>query len=420
MESRILKTTVKIIVLSALLLSVGCSVKQPPAVGKKVFAGEDNYIIKALIYEDENNLTAAIDTYKFLYNKTKKPVYFEKTVEDLFYMKQYNKVIALCDEYLKNRFDKTVFRFKILSLLELGKNSEAKKELLTNLNKKDEFFYKIMSYIYIKEKNYKKASEYLKSLYAMNHNKKTLLQLVDVLIRMKKYNEALAYLRTHLDLYGCEYDVCWRLAIIYKQTYDYNNLATIYEKMSKYDRKYLLFAFRIYLDNGEYNKALKLVENYNLGDDYRLFVYEAEKNYKKAAFYAYKLYEESAKLPYLLKYCIYSYEADRSKKTAEKIIPKLKYLIKFYPNAYIYNFLGYIMIDNGIDVKEGVEYVQKALEKDPQNEEYIDSLAWGYYKLGKCKEAWEIIKYIKLNDDEILKHKKKIKQCLKQQQKGKK
>ncbi len=50
---------------------------------------------------------------------------------------------------------------------------------------------------------------------------------------------------------------------------------------------------------------------------------------------------------------------------------------------------------------------------NPESEEYIDSLAWGYYKLGKCKEAWEIIKYIKLNDQEINMHKEKIKKCLK-------
>jgi len=303
----------------------------------------------------------------------------------------------------------------------MHKDAEAKKELLSKLNKKNEFFYKIMTYIYIKEKNYKRAAEYLKSLYALNHNKNILLQLVDVLIKIKKYNEALAYLRTHLDLYGCEYDICSRLAIIYKQTYDYNNLALIYEKMSKFDQKYLIFAFSIYLDNGEYEKALKLVKKHNLGDEYKLFVYEKEKNYKKAAAVAYHLYEQSAKLSYLMKYCIYEYEAFHNKKTVEKIIPKVKYILKIYPNAYLYNFIGYLMIDYDINYKEGLKYVQKAVELDPQNEEYIDSLAWGYYKLHKCKEAWEIIKGVKLKDKEILMHKRLIEKCLKDRvKKGKK
>ena len=182
--------------------------------------------------------------------------------------------------------------------------------------------------------------------------------------------------------------------------------------MAKFDRKYLFFALRIYLDNKEYNKALRLINKYKLSDEFKLVVYEEKRDYKKASILAKKLYEESTKLEFLLKYCIYTYKEAPSKKTALNIIPKLKYLIKFYPNsAFLYNFLGYILIDNDIDVKEGIEYVKKALEFDPNNEEYLDSLAWGYYKLGKCKEAWEIIKNIKLDNEEIKKHKEDIKKC---------
>jgi len=400
------------LILLLLLFLTGCSVKQSP-IGKKVIPNEDEYIIKALMYEDENNLTATLNLYKFLYDKTKKPVYFEKMIENLFYQKEYKGVLKLSNEYLEDSFDKKIFMYKILSLLELKKINAAKNELLNKLNKKDEFFYRMMAYIYLKEKNYKKATDYLKSLYALNHDKQILLQLVDMLIKIKKYNEAFAYLRTHLDMYGCEYDVCLRAAIIYKQTYDYENLASIYEKMGKFDNKYIMFALRIYLDNAEYKKALKLIDTYNLGDEYRLIVYESSKNYKKAAFYAKKLYEESAKLPYLLKYCTYLYQANPTKESVKEIAPKLKYLLKFYNSAYLYNFLGYILIDKDINIKEGLKYIKKALELKPESDEYIDSLSWGYYKLGKCQEAWEIIKYVKLNDKEINMHKQKIKKCLK-------
>jgi len=400
------------IILILLLFLSGCSVKKP-AIGKKVIPDEDEYIIKALFYEEKNNLPAAIETYKFLHEKTKKNVYYEKMIEDLFFIKKYKKVLSLSDKYLSENFDKKIFMYKILTLLELNKIQEAKNELLSTLNKKDEFFYRMMSYIYLKEKNYKKAAEYLKSLYALNHNKETLLELVDVLIKNKQFNEAMAYIRTHLNMYGCEYDVCLRAAIIYKQTYDYENLASIYEKMGKFDNKYIMFALRIYLDNAEYKKALKLIDKYNLGDEYRLIVYENAKNYKKAAFYAKKLYEENAGLPYLLKYCLYIYQANPTKETVKEIAPKLKYLLKFYNSAYLYNFLGYVLIDKDINIKEGLKYVKKALELNPESEEYTDSLAWGYYKLSKCQEAWEIIKNITLDDKEINLHKQKIKQCLK-------
>jgi len=404
------------------LLVIGCSSKHPvpKKPGNKAFAQEDSYIIKALFYENENNLTKAVELYNTLYEKTEKSVYFEKIIENQFYMKHYKDVLRLSEKYLEKNFNQKIFMYRILSLLELKKTSQAKKELLTRLNKKDEFFYRMMAYIYIKEQNYEKAADYLKSLYALTHDKKTLLELVDVLIKNRRYNEALAYLRTHLDMYGCEYDICSRLAIIYKQTYDYENLATIYSKMGRFNQKYVMFALKIYLDNGEYDKALKLIKQYRLGDEYRLIVYETKKDNKKSAYLSYKLYENTAKLPYLFKYCMYRYADSPTKATALEIVPKLEYLVKFYQTPYLYNFLGYLLIKYDIDVKKGLEYVKKAVEKSPENEEYIDSLAWGYYKLGRCEEAWEIIQNVKLKDEEIEEHKKKIKECLEKNKKGKK
>ncbi len=399
--------------LIVLLLFIGCSVKKIP-IGKKVIPDEDEYIIKALFYENNDKLSQAVKVYKFLYEKTEKPVYYERILSDLFYEKKYKEVVKLSDEYLKESFNKKIFMYKILSLVALNKTDLAKKELLKRFNKKDEFFYRMMAYIYLKEKNYKKAAVYLKSLYALNHNKKTLLELVDVLIRLKKYNEALAYLRTHLDLYGCELDVCLRLAVIYKQTYDYENLATIYSKMSALDSKYAVFAFGIYFESGEYNKALKIVDKYNLDDTFKLVVYEAKKDYKRAALFAKKLYDKTNDDRFLLKYCIYAYKIAESKKDYKKIVFYLKKLAKKYKSPYIYNFLGYLLIDKDINVKEGLKYIKKALKLDSSKQEYIDSLAWGYYKLGKCKEAWEIIKNVTLKREEIKIHKQKIKKCLKE------
>ena len=389
-------------------LFINCNAKDLQ-IDRKVALNEDKYIVKALIYEDEN-ISKAINIYKFLYKKTKKEIYFKKIIENLFFKKKYKEIIIFTED-LKN-FSKDVFKYRIFSLIKLNKIKKVKNELLEKFNKKDEFFYKMMSFFYLKEKRYNIAAKYLKSLYALNHNKSALFGLVDILIKLKKYNEALAYLRTHLNLYGCEYEVCIRLSIIYRQLYDYKNLSLIYEKLAKFDKKYLFFALRTYLDNKEYNKALKLINNYNLGDEFKLVVYEEKKDYKKATFLAKKLYEKSSKLEFLLKYCIYAYASSPYKETALNIIPKLKYLLKFYPNsALLYNFLGYILINNDVDARKGIEYVKKALEFDPNNEEYLDSLAWGYYKLGKCKEAWEIIKNIKLNNEEIKEHKKAIKKC---------
>lgn len=392
-----------------ILFILGCSVKKIE-IGQKSIPNEDEYIIKALVAESDGNYKESLKIYRFLYQKTNKKVYLEKIAEDLFYMRKYDEVIKLA----KNTDNKKVLKYAVFSLLKEKRYEEAKKLLLEKLNEKDEFFYSMMSYILLKEKKYNEALNYLKSLYALNPSKQNLLRMVDLMIKLKKYNEALAYLRTHLNLYGCEYDVCIRLANIYKSLYDYDNLATIYEKLGIYNQKYLILALNIYIENRNFKKAEKLIEEYNLGDEYLLLLYEKMKKYKKAAFIALKLYNKTADNRYLLKYCELMYASNPSKQEVEDIVKKLKYLVTFYPNANLYNFLGYLLIKYDINLKEGIEYVQKALLMDSQNIDYIDSLAWGYYKLGKCKEAWEIIKGIDVDDKEINYHKKKILECLKE------
>ena len=269
-----------------------------------------------------------------------------------------------------------------------------------------------MSYILIKQHHFDQSIFYLKSNYALNPTKTNLLNLTDNLIKIKRYNEALAYLQTHFRLYGCDYDVCLRLAEIYKELYDVENLADIYERMGQFDHKYYILALNLYMDNGRYKKAIKLVEKYNLDKEYLMYIYEQKGDYKSAALVALNLYLKTKNIDYLLKYTIYIYKVSQDKETLNEVVDNLKYILSKKQNPFLYNFLGYILINKNINPKEGIEYVKKALEYAPSNMEYTDSLAWGYYKLHKCKMAWDIIKKINIDDKTINFHKKTIKRCL--------
>ncbi len=402
---------VKLIIISLLLFINGCSLKQPH-IGRKVFQKEDNFIIKALVYENSGDLKKAEEIYKFLYHKTKKNVYYEKYIQMLFFEKKYDEVIQKADEFLKTKWNDEIFKYEIFALLEKKELNKAKEKLLKEFNKKNEFYYSMMSYILTKQKKYNEALVYSRSLYALNPTKRNLLNLADLLIKNKRYNEALAYLQTHYKLYGCDYEICLRIAQIYKALYDIENLALIYEKLGQYDNKFYILALNLYIDNAEYKKAIRLINKYDLNKEYLMYVYEQMKNYKKAALVAMDLYLKTGNIDYLLKYTMDIYKASHDKQTVNEVINKLKYILTKRKNAFLYNFLGYVLIDKNINPKEGIEYVKKALTLNPDNEEYIDSLAWGYYKLHKCKEAWEIIKIIKSNDKTIIMHKNKIKRCL--------
>jgi tetratricopeptide (TPR) repeat protein len=52
-------------------------------------------------------------------------------------------------------------------------------------------------------------------------------------------------------------------------------------------------------------------------------------------------------------------------------------------NASASNYLGYMLADRGIRLEESVKYIQKALELEPNNGAYLDSLGWAYFKMGR-------------------------------------
>jgi len=53
------------------------------------------------------------------------------------------------------------------------------------------------------------------------------------------------------------------------------------------------------------------------------------------------------------------------------------------------NYLGYMWADNGTNLSEALEFVERAVALDPDNGAYVDSLGWAHYRLGNFEEARE-------------------------------
>lgn len=56
-------------------------------------------------------------------------------------------------------------------------------------------------------------------------------------------------------------------------------------------------------------------------------------------------------------------------------------------SAEALNYLGYLLADRGRGLDEAVRLVQRALEVDPGNPSYLDSLGWAHYRRGEFDEA---------------------------------
>jgi tetratricopeptide (TPR) repeat protein len=58
-------------------------------------------------------------------------------------------------------------------------------------------------------------------------------------------------------------------------------------------------------------------------------------------------------------------------------------------NSMALNYLGYMLADRNSHLEEALNLVKKALDFDPQNGAYLDSLGWVYFKLGNYDQAEE-------------------------------
>ena len=56
-------------------------------------------------------------------------------------------------------------------------------------------------------------------------------------------------------------------------------------------------------------------------------------------------------------------------------------------NAAVLNYLGYMLADRGAKLDESLIMIEKAVELEPANGAYLDSLGWAYFKLGKYDQA---------------------------------
>lgn len=71
------------------------------------------------------------------------------------------------------------------------------------------------------------------------------------------------------------------------------------------------------------------------------------------------------------------------------------------------NYLGYMWVDAERNVDEGYELIQRAVDMEPDNGAYADSLGWALYRLGRFAEAQrELERAIELSPDNatILEH----------------
>ena len=69
----------------------------------------------------------------------------------------------------------------------------------------------------------------------------------------------------------------------------------------------------------------------------------------------------------------------------------LRLVVQTTKRSAAYNALGYLLAEQNKNLIEAVKLITFALEKDPENGAYLDSLGWAYYKQGQIKQAIKLL-----------------------------
>ncbi|HZR58748.1 MAG TPA: tetratricopeptide repeat protein [Terriglobales bacterium] len=79
------------------------------------------------------------------------------------------------------------------------------------------------------------------------------------------------------------------------------------------------------------------------------------------------------------------YERQKKNDQAEEAFRKI--LANDPQSAMTLNYLGYMLADRGVKLDEALSLIKKAVDLEPANSAYLDSLGWVYFKLGKYDQA---------------------------------
>ncbi len=78
---------------------------------------------------------------------------------------------------------------------------------------------------------------------------------------------------------------------------------------------------------------------------------------------------------------------EREKRYTEAEEQFKKVLASDPEHASALNYLGYMLADQNMKLEEALGYIKRAVDLDPANGAYLDSLGWAYFRLGKYELA---------------------------------
>ena len=382
---------------------------------------EDELIMQALVYAD-NNPKEAAQTWKKLFELTNN----EKYLVEYFYAslayRDIKDVIRELKVVLSKKKSKELYEL-LGGLYSKDGNTDGVIEVIEDMSNKDIDSMYELAYLYSLKGKDNKSLKIYKKIYKKEHSWKSLKGVISILYKQKKEAEASALLWKAIQKDKLPTEAYMVYAGFLNLKKDSNKAIYVFKKLysTTKDKKYLKQLISLYLYKKDYDSLIRLLEKTHYDDSLLYELYISKQESTKAFGLLDDLYEKTKNPKWIGEKAILTYEIANSYDAVDKRV--IKAMSNLFDKAFklglnspmYYNYYGYTLIDYDYEIKKGIEYVKKAIAIDSKNIFYLDSLAWGFYKLGKCTEAKKIAKDMqklgKIKEDDILEHIKKIENC---------
>ena len=276
---------------------------------------------------------------------------------------------------------------------------------------------------YLYSGEFSRALELLNKAYSKTSNEDVLLRMVTI---MDEYTherkKAIQLLETHRRMnVVVSNQLYFKLLSLYVKENNIDGVLDIYKVLYEHDKqdRYLSKIIEAYAYKRDIDGAISFLEK-NGEDNKTLYdLYKSKKYFDKALSLAEKFYKKENDPRWLAEKAILTFEKAKDKNDKEMIRKVVAYFDKAIAqgvdDSLYLNYYGYTLIDKDIDIEKGMKIISDALKQQPENSYYLDSLAWGYYKVHDCKKAYEMMKRIVaiegLEEPEIAEHWDLIQKC---------
>ncbi len=391
------------------------------------YINNDELIVRAIFFTEQKAYDIGRELYAELFKRTKEKAFLlREAAAAMISNKAVSQTIEDLRRYAETHPNDIEIKRLLIPLYLMNRQlPQAQKEAdaLMRLSKKGGDW-DLAANAYLYAGAFDKAAEILEQAFSYEPNEEVLLRLVSVLSDyLQRPKEAIRYLETYRRMHSdASIGVYYKLLSLYVKENDIDGVLSVYKDLYRkhQDKTYLEKILQAYALKGDVEGAIAYLEKQKGTEALLYKLYKSKRMYDKALRLAKTFYQKSKDPKWLAEMGILYFERAKDKND-KKMIAKViaafdKALAEGVDDSLYLNYYGYTLIDKNIDIEKGMRIVKEALKQQPDNAYYLDSLAWGYYKEGKCAKAYETMQKVVEKEGfeipEIAQHWQAIKACI--------